>query len=142
MIVDAQLTPLRSVPVTNAPVTSPDTIDLVRARNIARDWHHFRVYAWVDTAFTAGGTSLTVEFIQSSNANLSSPDVLATSGAISTTGGVAAGTVLMDVKVPNVTKRYIGFRLLQSGTLVGGRVTGRLVETSDSRATYAAVTGR
>ena len=142
MYVDAELTPMRSVAVTNADVVSPDVIDLRAARNIARDWNHMRAYAWVDTAFSAGGTSINLQLIQSSNPDLSSPDVLAESTPISTASGLPAGTVLMDVKLPSNTKRYLGFRAVRVGTLVGGRVTARIVETTDSRSTYPAVTGR
>lgn len=141
MIVDAELTPMRSAAVTSAAVVSADTIDLVANRNIARDCVHMRAYAWVDTAFTTGGTSLTLDFIQSSNADLSTPDLLATSGAV-VVADLVKGKVLMDVKIPNVTKRYIGFRATNSGTLVAGRVTARLIETSDSGNAYDAITGR
>lgn len=83
----------------------------------------------VTTAFT-GGTNLTVNLVESDNADLSSPTVLLTSGAV-VEASLTAGAVLLRAAVPRTSKRYLGFQFVSSGTHTAGAVTGGLVRDTD-----------
>jgi hypothetical protein len=73
----------------------------------------------IHIAVALGGTTPTAlfEFIQSANADLSSPDVLATSGTISGAANAPAGAQF-ELPIPQgrITKRYIGVRVTLGGT--------------------------
>jgi hypothetical protein len=133
MITDAQNRPTTvSQAITGTgTVVSTDSIDLLTAnRNVGRGFA-LRMYAVVTTAL-AGGTSIQVQMIQSANANLSSPDVLA-SGAVVALASAVAGARLLDAPIPGTTKRYLGLQFVLVGTFTGaGAVQGGVVAETDN----------
>lgn len=113
-------------------VVSTDSVDLQTAnRNIGRS---FPMRAHVTTTVAlAGGTSIQAQLIESANANLSSPTVLA-SGAVVPLASAIAGAELLDVPIPGTTKRYIGFQFVLTGTFTGaGAVQGNFVAETDNQ---------
>lgn len=100
-----------------------------------------QVACHVTTAF-AGGTDMTVNLVESANADLSSPTTLATSGAI-TTANLTAGKELLRTAVPKTSKRYIGFQFVSTGTaFTAGKVFGGIVRDTDDTAFPAQETGQ
>lgn len=91
-----------------------------------------QVFCSVTTDF-ASGTSLAVNFVQSANADLSSPDVLIGSGVI-VEASLLKGTVLLRAAVPRTTKRYLGFQFVTVGTHTAGKVFGGIVRDTDDTA--------
>lgn len=98
-----------------------------------------QVVASVTTDF-ASGTSLAVNFVQSANADLSSPDVLIGSGVI-VEASLLKGTVLLRAAVPRTTKRYLGFQFVTVGIHTTGKVFGGIVRDTDDTAIPAFNTG-
>ncbi len=133
MITDAQNRPTTvSQAITGAAGTtvSTDSIDLLTAnRNVGRSFA-MRMYCNVTTAL-AGGTSIQVQVIESANANLSSPTVLA-SGPVVPLASAVAGAELLDVPIPGTAKRYLGLQFVTLGTFSGaGAVQGGVVSETD-----------
>lgn len=93
----------------------------------------------VSTTFT-GGTNETINLVESANADLSSPTVLLSSGAV-LEAALTQGAVLLDVVVPRTTKRYVGFQYVASGTHGAGAVDAMFVLNTDSGDAFAAETG-
>ena len=89
----------------------------------------------------AGGTNATFNFIDSANANLSSPTVLATTGAI-VDASLTLNARIARWPIPENTQRYIGVQVVNSGTHTAGQYTAYIVETSDSNRIYEHETGR
>lgn len=82
----------------------------------------------VSVDVTPAGTTptLQVELLQSANADLSSPDVIAGSGVLAA-ASYPAGTILeLPVPAGRITKRYIGARYTQTGTTPTVTVTAFL----------------
>lgn len=98
-----------------------------------------QVLCVVTTTFT-GGTSLAVNLVESANADLSSPTVLATSGVIAE-ASLTAGTRLLATALPRTSKRYLGFQFVTVGTHGAGAVFGGLVRDIDDTAFPAFETG-
>ncbi|WP_283419236.1 Bbp16 family capsid cement protein [Sphingopyxis sp. Geo48] len=98
-----------------------------------------QVVCSVTTDF-ASGTSLAVNFVQSANSDLSSPDVLIGSGVIAE-ASLLKGTVLLRAAVPRTTKRYLGFQFVTVGTHTAGKVFGGIVRGTDDTAIPAFNTG-
>jgi hypothetical protein len=120
-------------------IVSTNVIDLLSAnRNIGRGYPK-RIQALVGTAF-AGGTSVQAQVIQSANSNMSSPDVLA-SGTAVVTASLTAGAEILDVPVPDVTKRYLAVQYITVGDFTAGTVTTNLVEITDHQPYVPSVTG-
>lgn len=94
----------------------------------------------VSTTFT-GGTNETFNLVQSANSDLSSPDVLATTGAV-VEASLTAGSRLLDLVVPRTTKRYVGFQYVASGTHTAGNVDGLFVLNNTSPDSFPVETGR
>ncbi|QGP80007.1 Bbp16 family capsid cement protein [Sphingobium sp. CAP-1] len=94
----------------------------------------------VGTAF-AGGTSLAVNLVDSANADLSSPTVLAGSGVIAE-ASLTAGVRLLKMRVPSNTQRYVGLQFVTVGTHSAGTINANIVRDADSNRTYAFETGR
>lgn len=141
MITDAQLRPSQAQSLAGAAATtvSTNTIDLLSASaNIGRGRPR-RAFATIVTAFT-GGTSVKADFIQSANADLSSPDVLA-AGLVVVTANAAIGKKLLDVVIPDNTKRYVGFQYTTVGTTTTGAVSAYVVADTDQQPYLPAVTG-
>lgn len=134
MITDAQNRPTTvSQAITGTgTVVSTDSIDLLTAnRNVGRSFP-MRVYCNVTVAL-AGGTSIQAQLIQSANANLSSPDVLA-SGPVVPLASAVAGAELLDTAIPGTTKRYLGLQFVLTGTFTGsGAVQGGVVSETDNQ---------
>jgi hypothetical protein len=138
MITDRQTWLARAQALTTGTAYS-DAYDAGLARDIARG-HPIRAVVTVDTAFT-GGTNETFNLVESANADLSSPTVLATSGAV-VEANLTAGAKVLDVAVPKTSKRYIGFQFVASGTHTAGAINALLVIDSDSGDSFAYETGR
>lgn len=134
MIMDAQNRPSLAQLVTTGTQVSTDSIDLLAAQdNPGRSGQPMRAVALVATTLT-GGTSIQAQLIQSANSNLSSPDVLA-SGPVVAEASAVAGAILLDVPLPDVTKRYLGFQYVNVGTHGAGAVTSGIVGGTDRNAT-------
>ena len=79
------------------------------------------------------GTTSTVDFqyVQSANADLSSPDVLASTGAIAEATLVAGYE--WRTKVPPNTKRYVGFQYVNAvNVLTAGVVNAQIVKDAQT----------
>lgn len=113
-------------------VVSTDSIDLQTAnRNVGRGFP-LRAHAAVTVAL-AGGTSIQAQLIESPNANLSSPTVLA-SGPVVNLAQAIAGAEILDVPIPGTTKRYLGMQFVLVGTFTGaGAVQGNIVAETDNQ---------
>ena len=98
-----------------------------------------QVACTVTTAF-ASGTNLTVNFVESDNADLSSPTVLATSGAVAE-ASLTVGRELLRTAVPRTSKRYLGFQFVTSGTHTAGKVFGGILRDTDDTVFPAQETG-
>lgn len=117
--VDNVITP-QTVTGTSTTVVSTNTVDLSQARDIGEG---FEVCgrAQVATA-VAGGTSVEVQVITSAAANLSSPTVLGTSGAIPVASLVAGKRLVIDInpQIASLAQRYIGVQYVLVGTVTAG----------------------
>jgi hypothetical protein len=116
MILDKQLacSVNQSLAGAAATVVSTNTIDLLDANNDQGIGEPLRALVNVTTAF-AGGTSVQANLIESDNANLSSATVIATGPVVSVAAAIL-GKRLLDVRVPNTRKRYLGFQFVTVGT--------------------------
>lgn len=139
MITDAQNRPSYNQSMAGAAATtvSTDSVDLLSAnRNIGRN-HPARAYATITVAM-AGGTSIQAQLIESANADLSSPTVLA-SGPVVAEADAVAGKVLLDVPLPDTAKRYVGFQFVKLGTHSAGSVSALFVANTDRPSTQVAM---
>ena len=93
----------------------------------------------VTTAF-AGGTSLVVNLVESDNADLSSPDILAASGTV-VEASLIVGARLLATAVPRTSKRYLGLQFVTVGTHTAGTVFGGIVRDIDDLVFPAQHTG-
>jgi hypothetical protein len=138
MITDAQARLSSAQALTTGTVVSTNSYDAGLARDIGRG-QEIRVKVTVDTTFT-GGTSLGVNIIESPNSDLSSPTVLLT-GPVTVEASMTAGASLLDVVLPQTSKRYVGLQYVNTGTHTAGAVSAHLVFDTDSRTFFAANTG-
>jgi hypothetical protein len=138
MITDAQTKFSDAQAVTTGTQLSTNSYDMGVARDIGRGTQ-LRIYADVVTAFT-GGTSLQVNVVESVNSDLSSATVIATGTAIAE-ASLTAGRALVDLPLPNTSKRYVGLQFVTVGTHTAGAVTGGIVLSTDSNTYFAANTG-
>lgn len=135
MYTDAQNRPSNSQTLVGAAATtvSTNSIDLLSAqRDIGRSGQPMRVIATL-TAALVGGTSVQAQLIQSANSDLSSPDVLASGPVVADATGVA-GYKILDVPMPDTTKRYLGLQYVTLGTHSAGTVSAHIVAGTDRRA--------
>lgn len=135
MYTDAQNRPSENQSLVGAAATtvSTNSIDLLSAqRDIGRSGTPMRVISTVTTALT-GGTSVQAQLIESANSNLSSPTVLA-SGPVVVDASAIAGAKLLDVPMPDTTKRYLGLQYVTLGTHAAGTVSAHVVAGTDRRA--------
>jgi len=142
MITDAQLRPSQAQSLVGAAATTVSTnvIDLLSpATNVGRG--RVRKAFVTATQTFAGGTSVQVQLLQSANADLSSPDVLATGNAVPVAQATSAGPPLMDIVIPDNTKRYIGFRYTTVGTMTAGAVSAYIVADTDRQPYLPSNTG-
>lgn len=140
-ITDAQLRPsqAQSLVGAGATTTSTNVIDLLSpATNLGRGRPR-RALSVVTTAF-AGGTSVQALLVQSANPDLSSSDTLAT-GPTVVTASATAGTKLLDVAIPDNTKRYVGYKYVTVGTATAGAVSSYVLADTDQQPYLPANTG-
>lgn len=143
MYTDAQLRPSENQDLAGAAATtvSTNSVDLLADnRNLGRG-QPMRARVDVTEAF-AGGTSLEVQYVESDNSDLSSATVLATTGTIALANipGVGDGPV-MDIPLPDNTKRYVGFRYVTVGTMTAGMVSSHILSDTDYQPYLPANTG-
>jgi hypothetical protein len=115
---------------------STNTIDLGLARDIGSGENLYVVFS-VDVAF-AGGTSVDFQLITSAAANLGSPTVIATTGAIATATLVLGYQIALRIPPrPGAVQRYLGAQAVSLGTFTTGTITTRVVKDIDEVAYYA-----
>jgi len=129
MYVDAQNRFSNDQAVTTGTQLSTNNIDMLSANKNIGIGIEGRIVAHVTTTFT-GGTSIRAEVIQSASADMSSPDILVTGPTLLEAAAVD-GAVLLDVKLPNTTKRYVGVRYITVGTHGAGTVHSAIVAETD-----------
>lgn len=139
MITDRQLTFSNNQAVTTGTQVSTDKYDAGVAGINLNTNRELQIYVAVTTAF-AGGTNLTVNLVESAAADLSSPTVLATSGAVAT-AALTKGAVLLRSALPRTSKRYVGLQFVSSGTHSAGTIWGGIVIDTDDTAIPAVETG-
>lgn len=88
----------------------------------------------------ADGTSLVVNLVESANADLSAPTILAASGTV-VEANLTVGKRLLATAVPRTSKRYLGLQFVTSGTHTAGKVWGGIVRDIDDTAFPAQHTG-
>ncbi len=132
MITDAQNRPSNAQSlVGSGTIVSTDSIDLLTAnRNVGRSFAS-RMFASLNTAL-AGATSVQAQLIESANANLSAPTVLA-SGPVVAAANATAGAEILDVPLPGTSKRYIGVQYILVGAATGGTITAVAVSETDNQ---------
>lgn len=134
MITDQLLQVSNAQAVTTTAV-STNTVDLGTARDIGAGENLYMNFT-VGTAF-AGGTSTEFQVIASDAADLSSPVVIGSSGAVAT-AGLTAGkrlAVRVNPQIGSNGKRYFGARYVVVGTNTAGTVTADVVhDVQDSKA--------
>lgn len=142
MYVDAQNRPSNDQSVAGSgTIVSTDSIDLLSANDNPGRSGNLRAHSVMTTAL-AGATSIKAQFVQSANANLSSPDVLV-EGPVVALADAVAGAVLMDKPMPDSDKQYIGFQYVLVGTATGGTVSSHIVAGTNRRSNEVAMnTGR
>lgn len=124
-----------------ASAVSTNTIDLSVARDMGEGRDLFMVFTVTETFTTL--TSLTFQFVTDDNASLSSPTVVASTGAITLAGGgLAAGkqhVVRIPPQIGSKGERYIGAQYTVGGSNAGaGKVTTDIVlDIQDGKKFYA-----
>ena len=126
MITDKNLRVSTAQAVTTTAV-STDSIDLLQAREIGEGADLFFVFT-VGTAFS-GGTSITFQIVTDDNDSLSSPTVVAATGAILTASLTAAAQFIVPIppQIASLGERYLGAQYTVSGTYSAGTVTADVV---------------
>ena len=140
MITDRQMTFSNGQAVTTGTQLSTDNYDTGVAGININTGYDLQIIAQVTTAFV-GGTSLEVQVIQSAASDMSSPTVLATSGAVAL-ASLTRGAVLLRTAVPRTSQRYIGVRYVSVGTFTAGNTFAGIVEDTDDTLIPAFETGR
>ena len=143
MITDAQLrfSQAQSLIGAAAATLSTNVVDLLSANSNPGMIDRARIYVTAKDTFV-GGTSVQVDVLQSATADLATPDVLATSGAIAV-ADAATGDVLLDIHMPNTSKQFLGLRYTTVGTnTTAGSVDANVVETVDHQPYVPSNTGR
>lgn len=140
MITDRQLTFSNGQAVTTGTQLSTDNYDMGVAGINLNTGFELQIFAAVTTAFV-GGTSLEVQVIQSAASDMSSPTVLATSGAIPV-ASLTRGAVLLRSALPRTSQRFIGVRYVSAGTFTAGNTFAGIVEDTDDTVIPAFETGR
>lgn len=134
MFLDALLT-LSDAQALSATAVSTNTIDLgniTGGRDIGIG-EPMTASVAIDVALAGTTPTLLIEFIQSANADLSSPDVLGSSGTLSGAAAVPVGQIFeIDVPAGRITKRYIGLRYTLGGTTPTVTVTACIIPSSMS----------
>jgi hypothetical protein len=141
MIMDKQTVLRDNVALTAVATTVSDAYDVGAGKSNLGRGRPLRAKVVVGTAFTSGGAgTLQVNYIQSANSDLSAPDVLVT-GPVNALAALTAGASLMDIVLPDNTKRYVGFQeVIGTAAMTGGKITSAIVETTNSAGQYASAT--
>lgn len=138
-ILDAALK-LSEAQAVTATAFSANTIDLTVARDIGVGYPNLYMVWTCDTTAASGGTStVTFEIVVSDNANLSSPTVIAASGAIDKAALVAG--YRYELRIPNqpgsIGKRYLGARYTVGTTnLTAGAFSCEIAESTTDQKAY------
>lgn len=116
---------------------STDKIDLSVARDIGEGENLFMNFAMV--AAFVGGTSVNFEVVVSDAADLSSPVVIGSSGAVLTSGlGLGKAVVIrLNPQLGSTGKRYLGARYTVAGTYSAGKVTADIAHSIQDSKAYA-----
>lgn len=116
-------------------VVSTDSIDMLAAVDNPGRACSLRAIAVLTAALTSGGAAtLQAQLIESDSSNLASPRVLASGPVLALAAGVQ-GAKLLDVPMPDTTRRYCGFQYVITGALTtGGTATAGLVGGTDRNA--------
>lgn len=140
MITDREMTFSNNQAVTTGTQYSTNAYDtgLANHPNI-NTGSELKIVVLVGTAF-ASGTNLTVNVVESANSDLSSPSILATSGAV-VEASLTAAARLIATTLPRTSKRYLGLQFVSSGTHTAGTIWGGIVRDFDDTAFPAFVTG-
>ncbi|AMU91606.1 hypothetical protein ATM17_21560 [Sphingopyxis macrogoltabida] len=136
---DRELIFSKNQAVTTGTQYSTDKYDAGSAPFNINTNRELQVACQVTTDF-ADGTSLNVNFVESDNADLSSPTVLASSGVIAE-ANLKKGKTLLRTAVPRTTKRYLGFQFVTVGTHTAGTVFGGILRDTDDTVFPAQETG-
>lgn len=139
MITDKEVTLSNAQAVTTGTQYSTNSYDTADGSDISASGELLLVVS-VGTAF-ADGTSLTVNYVESANSNLSSPTVLATTGAVAE-ASLTAGARLLRLRIPANSARYIGLQFVTVGTHTAGTINAHIVRDADNHRIYSAETGR
>jgi hypothetical protein len=140
MITDRQLTFSNGQAVTTGTQLSTDNYDAgVAGININTN-RELQVVVQVTTAFV-GGTNITANLITSAASDMSSPTVIATSGAV-VTASLTRGAVLLRASVPRTSQRFIGVQYVSTGTYTAGNMFAGIVLDTDDTLIPAFETGR
>lgn len=114
-------------------IVSTDKIDLAASgRDISRH-NELRAIAILGAAVTSGGAAtVTVQLVESDNADLSAPVVLMSSPVFAL-AALTAGAVLFDSPVPATARRYLGWNfVIGTATTTGGTITAGLVKNTET----------
>ena len=132
MLMDAQNRPSNAQAVTTGTQVSTDSIDLLsKLDNPGRSGGApLRAVALVAATLT-GGTSIQAQLISSDVSTLASGVTVLASGPVVAEAAAVAGKVLLDVPLPDVGDRYLGFQYVSVGTHGAGSVTAGIVGGTD-----------
>ena len=140
MITDKLLRVSTDQAVTSSAV-STDTIDLSVARDIGEGKKLIMNFAVTEAATADGAATVTFQVIGSTSANLSSPVVLGSTGAIAKADLALGKNIAVDFNTLIGSKgyRYIGANyVVATGPLTAGKFTADVVETvQDGKKFYA-----
>ena len=140
MITDKLLRVSTDQAVTTSAV-STDTIDLSVARDIGEGKKLIMNFAVTEAATADGAATVTFQVIGSTSADLSSPVVLGSTGAIGKASLTLGANIAVDINTLIGSKgyHYIGANyVVATGPLTAGKFTADIVETvQDGRKFYA-----
>ena len=121
-----------------ATAVSTDTIDLGTARDIGEGRDLFMVFTVV-VGFAGTGT-ITMQIVTDDNASLSSPTVIAATGAITATSLTAGSQYIVPIppQVASLGERYLGAQYTCSASPTTGTFLTQIVtDIQDGRKYYA-----
>lgn len=137
MITDALLR-LSDAQALTTTAVSTNTIDLQVARDIGAGERLYMIFT-VGTAL-AGGTSVNFQAVSSASADLSSPAVIAETGAV-VTASLAAGdqhVLVIPPQIDSTGQRYFGVQYTIAGTYTAGTITCDVtLDVQDAQKYYA-----
>lgn len=140
MITDKLLRVSTDQAVTSTAV-STDTIDLSVARDIGEGKKLIMNFAVTEAATASGSATVTFQVIGSASADLSSPVVLGSTGAIAKADLTLGANIAVDFNslIGSKGYRYIGANyVVATGPLTAGKFTADIVETvQDGKKFYA-----